>query len=78
MGNNDTLTGCLGTALATVGFFGLYVVLALIFAWPAQLLWNWLVPVIFAGPKITLWQALGLEILTGIFFRSGGTVSKNG
>lgn len=31
-----------------------------------QLLWNWLVPVLFNGPLITFWQALGLLILSKI------------
>ena len=32
-------------------------------------LWNWLVPVLFAGPVITFWQALGLLVLCRILFR---------
>lgn len=31
-----------------------------------QLLWNWLVPVLFGGPLINFWQALGLLILSKI------------
>jgi len=31
-----------------------------------QVLWNWLVPVLFAGPLITFWQALGLLLLSKI------------
>ena len=31
-----------------------------------QLLWNWLVPHLFAGPVITIWQAFGLLILSKI------------
>ncbi len=34
--------------------------------WVTQLLWNWLVPMLFAGPMITIWQALGLILLTKI------------
>lgn len=37
-----------------------------------QLLWNWLVPVLFAGPVLTFWQALGLLALTKILFWSFG------
>lgn len=29
-----------------------------------MLLWNWLVPTLFAGPTITYWQALGLFLLS--------------
>jgi hypothetical protein len=43
------------------------------FAWITYLLWNWLVPVLFSGPAITYWQALGLLALTKIlFFGIGG------
>jgi hypothetical protein len=43
------------------------------FAWVTYLLWNWLVPVLFGGPIITYWQALGLLVLTKIlFFGIGG------
>lgn len=45
--------------------------LALI-GWVTQLLWNWLVPVLFAGPVLSFWQALGLLALTKILFWSFG------
>jgi hypothetical protein len=32
-------------------------------------LWNWLVPVLFHGPVIDFWQALGLLVLSKILFR---------
>lgn len=37
-----------------------------------QVLWNWLVPELFAGPILTFWQALGLLALTKILFWSFG------
>ncbi len=37
-----------------------------------QTLWNWLVPVLFAGPILTFWQALGLLALSKILFWSFG------
>ena len=46
-------------ALAVIGFV-------------TQLLWNWLIPVLFAGPAITFWQALGLIALSKILFWSFG------
>lgn len=50
------------------------VILAIFFfAWITYLLWNWLVPVLFQGPIISYWQALGLLVLTKIlFFGIGG------
>ncbi len=52
----------------------LAIILAIIFfSWVTYLLWNWLVPVLFNGPIITYWQALGLLVLTKIlFFGIGG------
>ena len=38
------------------------------FGFVTMTLWNWLVPPLFSGPVITLWQALGLLILTKILF----------
>jgi hypothetical protein len=37
--------------------------------WAVLLLWNWLMPAIFALPAITYWQAVGLLVLSGILFR---------
>ncbi len=35
-------------------------------------LWNWLVPVLFSGPIINFWQAIGLFVLSKILFGFGG------
>ncbi len=57
-----------------LAFLFLFVVMALvtalIIAVPVWLLWNWLIPVLFAGPHITLLQALGLSVLCGLLFKS--------
>jgi len=53
------------------------VVLLTIFWWlPLYFLWNWLMPIIFALPEITLWQALGLMFLSSILFKSNTASSK--
>ena len=38
----------------------------LIFGFITMILWNWLVPVLFNGPVLTYWQALGLLALSKI------------
>jgi hypothetical protein len=43
-----------------------------------QLLWNWLVPVLFNGPVITFAQGLGLLVLSKIFFWSFGKHQHGG
>jgi hypothetical protein len=35
-------------------------------------LWNWLVPALFNGPKLTFWQALGLLVLSKILLSGFG------
>ncbi len=38
-----------------------------------QLLWNWLMPALFALPQVSFWQAVGLLALSRILFgRWGG------
>lgn len=50
--------------------------IAVLSAYPTMLLWNWLMPVIFGLPIITLWQALGLVTLSSILFRSTSSSKK--
>lgn len=52
---------------ALVSFVALYAVLL---ALPTMLLWDYVMPIVFSLPKITLFQALGLNLLCGILFRS--------
>ena len=49
---------------------GAIVIIGAIMAFPVKWLWNWLMPTIFGLIKITVWQALGINIFTGILFRS--------
>jgi len=43
-------------------------ILSFLSAFPVMWLWNWLMPVIFNLPTITVWQALGLELLIGLLW----------
>jgi hypothetical protein len=56
---------------------GLIVLAGILFALPLQLLWNWLMPQLFNLPMITFWQALGLNLLAGILFRTNVNIKKN-
>ena len=49
---------------------GLIVLAGILFALPLQLLWNWLIPTLFALPEITFWQACGLQLLSTLLFKS--------
>ena len=55
----------------------LIVVLALLMGFPVMWLWNWLMPLIFGLKTITFWQAVGINILCGLLFRSTYTKSNN-
>lgn len=47
--------------------------IALLMAFPTMWLWNWLMPVLFGLTKITFWQALGINVFSGILFKSYST-----
>jgi len=55
---------------------GLVILVALLMTLPTMWLWNWLMPTIFGLIKIGFWQALGLNLLSGIFFQKSSSNSK--
>lgn len=63
--------------LISLGGILLFFILAALLALPTMLLWNWLMPDIFGLTVISFWQAWGLNILTGIFFRSSKNSTKD-
>lgn len=58
-------------AVALIGF------VALILALPTMWLWNWLMPKIFGLITINFWQALGINLLSSILFKSSSSSSSN-
>ena len=60
----------LGVLGVFVAFAGIILLMGLLWAIPTMLLWDWLMPELFGLSTITIWQAWGLNILTGIFFKS--------
>lgn len=56
---------------------GLIILAAVLFTLPTYFLWNWLMPAIFELKKISLLQALGLNILVGILFRGSCKCKKD-
>lgn len=55
---------------------GVACAVALVIGLPTWLLWNWLMPELFGLPVITFWQAVGLNLLCFILFRSVDFKSK--
>jgi len=49
---------------------------SMLFAFPVMWLWNWLMPDIFGLTTITLWQAWGLNVLSGFLFKSSNITKK--
>ena len=64
------------TPLMVLKFAGIFIVFAFAIGFVTMSLWNWLIPVLFAGPVITYWQAIGLLILARILF--GGFKGRGG
>ena len=58
-------------------FLGMIAIVIVILGYPLMLLWNWLIPTIFGLPEITLWQALGLSLLSTILFKSLPSIKKS-
>lgn len=54
-----------------IGGIGFFAIIATAMAWILSLLWNWLMPMLFSLPEITLWQAAGIFILSKILFTPG-------
>jgi hypothetical protein len=55
---------------------GLLLLSAIILAFPTMFLWNWLMPDIFGLIKIDLYQAMGINFLTHILFKSNVTIKR--
>jgi hypothetical protein len=73
----------LGAPISDAGFmltkilapFAVLLILVTIFSLFVMLLWNWLMPVIFGLPQITLLQAWGLTALSSFLFKNSTTTS---
>lgn len=63
--------------LAILGILGsiwMLFVFSLIASIPLYFLWNWLMPLLFQVPSLTLLQAVGVAWLSAILFRNQTTV----
>jgi hypothetical protein len=56
---------------------GLLFLSALILGFPTMILWNWLMPKIFGLTQIDIFQAMGLNFLSGILLKSNVNVKKD-
>jgi len=73
----DDFAEAVAAALLVVfGAVVLVFVVGIIFAFPTMWLWNWLMPEIFNLTEITIWQAFGLNLLSGILLKSSTAAVK--
>lgn len=70
------MAGCLTVIF---GMFTMVAILAVLMALPTMWLWNAIVPDITknAVTELTFWQALGLNFLCSILFKSSTSASKS-
>jgi hypothetical protein len=55
---------------------GLIILVVMLLGLPLQLLWNWLMPSIFGLKYITFWEAVGLNTIASILFKSNINIKK--
>lgn len=65
----QTIAAVITAVAVLIGF-------SLIMALPTMWLWDWLMPDLFGLKEITLWQAWGLNFLSGMLFKSHTSSSK--
>ena len=64
----------------TLGMLIGLTIVGVMFAWPVQLLLNWLVPVLIPGAAawhIGFWEAWGLSALCGLLFKDSSQVKMD-
>lgn len=70
--------GC-GTYLIAILFvIALAIGISFLYAWIGMLLWNWVMPIIWAeAPVMTFWPMWGLLELCGFLFKSHNTSTNS-
>jgi hypothetical protein len=56
---------------------GLIILVVMLLGLPLQLLWNWLMPNIFGLKYITFWEAVGINTISSILFKSNINIKKD-
>ena len=70
--------GCGAYIIAIIILIALAFGLSCLYAWVGMLLWNWVMPIIWAGaPVMTFWPMWGLLELCGLLFKTHNFNSNN-
>lgn len=72
----DVFTAIIGGLVIGIGAIGLVVLFAVIMGFPVMWCWNYVVPVLFNLPTITLDRAIVLNVLCGLLFKNYVSSSK--
>lgn len=67
------MSDVLAAVLGALGFLVLLFALAVVTAIPTYFLWNWLMPSLFNLKMIGLFEAWGINVLSGILFKSASS-----
>jgi hypothetical protein len=59
-----------------LNIIGIMILIVLILGLPVQILWNLLMPELFGLPIIGFWQAVGLNFLSTLLFKSNININK--
>lgn len=63
--------GCGAYLIAVIVILALAFSISFLYAWVAMLLWNWVMPIIWAGaPVMTFWPMWGLVELCSLLFKT--------
>jgi hypothetical protein len=62
---------------STLTIIGLLILSVMLLGFPLQILWNWLMPNIFGLKYITFWEAVGLNAIASILFKSNINIKKD-
>lgn len=65
-----------GAAVVVLGLFIYAAFMAVFYALPVMLLWDWIMPKLFHLQEITLLQSLGLVMLCSLLFKSSSSSSN--
>jgi hypothetical protein len=55
---------------------GIFILSAIIMAFPTMWLWNYIMPYLFVIPEIDLYQAMAINFLSSILFKSNVSIKN--
>lgn len=71
--NVDKIATFIGAIVMILAVIFLFAMLA---AFPVKWLWDWLMPDLFNLKEISVWQAWGMIVLSGLLFKGSAANSK--